>query len=188
MRAHGTLTRWNDARGFGFITPSQGTDELFVHISAFPRDGIRPQIDELVSFETEPGKDGKLRAVRVMRPASRPNRPSRPQRQPRPERKRRTGIGWVAGALMVVSGGLFSYSKIMDLQQSGVQSTVPLERVSSSTSAAHNESTFRCDGRQHCSQMNSCAEARFFLQNCPNTQMDGDQDGRPCERDVCSSR
>jgi len=42
---------------------------------------------------------------------------------------------------------------------------------------------FRCDGRQHCSQMTSRAEAKFFTQHCPNTKMDGDRDGIPCEND-----
>lgn len=42
---------------------------------------------------------------------------------------------------------------------------------------------FSCDGRQHCSQMNSRAEAEFFIRNCPNTKMDGDRDGIPCEND-----
>lgn len=42
---------------------------------------------------------------------------------------------------------------------------------------------YQCDGRQYCSQMNSRAEAEFFLKNCPNTQMDGDDDGIPCEND-----
>lgn len=42
---------------------------------------------------------------------------------------------------------------------------------------------FSCDGRQHCSQMRSRAEAEFFLRNCPNTKMDGDNDGIPCEND-----
>lgn len=42
---------------------------------------------------------------------------------------------------------------------------------------------FRCDGRQHCSQMRSRAEAEFFIRNCPNTKMDGDNDGTPCEGD-----
>lgn len=42
--------------------------------------------------------------------------------------------------------------------------------------------SFRCDGRQHCSQMSSYDEAVFFLRNCPNTKMDGDGDGIPCER------
>lgn len=46
--------------------------------------------------------------------------------------------------------------------------------------------SFQCDGRQHCSQMTSCAEAKFFIQNCPNTKMDGDKDGVPCERQWCS--
>ena len=44
-------------------------------------------------------------------------------------------------------------------------------------------SNFQCDGRQHCSQMRSRAEAEFFVANCPNTKMDGDHDGVPCERD-----
>lgn len=44
---------------------------------------------------------------------------------------------------------------------------------------------FRCDGRMHCSQMTSCEEAEFFLHNCPNTKMDGNHDGVPCERQWC---
>ncbi len=40
-----------------------------------------------------------------------------------------------------------------------------------------------CDGRIYCSQMHSRAEAQFFLENCPNTRMDGDHDGLACERD-----
>ena len=42
---------------------------------------------------------------------------------------------------------------------------------------------FNCDGRQYCSQMKSRAEAEFFIRNCPNTKMDGDHDGIPCEND-----
>lgn len=45
--------------------------------------------------------------------------------------------------------------------------------------------TFRCDGRQHCSQMRSCEEATFFIRNCPDTKMDGDNDGVPCESQWC---
>jgi hypothetical protein len=41
---------------------------------------------------------------------------------------------------------------------------------------------FKCDGRVNCSQMTSYEEAKFFLQNCPNTKMDGDHDGEACER------
>ena len=45
--------------------------------------------------------------------------------------------------------------------------------------------TFQCDGRIHCSQMSSCSEATFFIQNCPGTKMDGDSDGLPCEDQWC---
>ena len=45
---------------------------------------------------------------------------------------------------------------------------------------------FRCDGRQYCSQMKSCAEAKYFLANCPGAKMDGDKNGIPCEQQWCS--
>jgi hypothetical protein len=47
-------------------------------------------------------------------------------------------------------------------------------------------SRFNCDGRQYCSQMRSCDEAKFFLANCPGAKMDGDGNGIPCEKQWCS--
>jgi hypothetical protein len=46
-------------------------------------------------------------------------------------------------------------------------------------------SNFKCDGRKYCSQMTSCAEAEYFLANCPGVKMDGDHDGIPCEEQHC---
>jgi hypothetical protein len=45
--------------------------------------------------------------------------------------------------------------------------------------------SFQCDGRRYCSEMRSCEEAMFFLRNCPDTRMDGDGDGIPCEDQWC---
>ncbi len=44
---------------------------------------------------------------------------------------------------------------------------------------------FSCDGRKRCPQMSSCAEAIWFLEHCPGTEMDGDRDGIPCEQQWC---
>jgi hypothetical protein len=48
-----------------------------------------------------------------------------------------------------------------------------------------NVSGYQCDGREYCSQMHSCEEAKFFLNNCPNPKMDGNGDGIPCEMQWC---
>ena len=85
-RTHGTLSKWNYDRGFGFITPAQGTAEIFVHVSSFPSGGPRPTVGELISFETQAGPDGKVRAIRVMRPGSAAR--STPRHRPAPARVR----------------------------------------------------------------------------------------------------
>lgn len=60
---------------------------------------------------------------------------------------------------------------------SGPSATTPLP-ASPSTG-------YRCDHRRYCSQMTSCEEAYYFLNNCPGTQMDGNHDGVPCEMQWC---
>lgn len=50
---------------------------------------------------------------------------------------------------------------------------------------ANTATPYRCDGRTRCAQMSSCAEATWFLRNCPGVQMDANRDGVPCERQWC---
>lgn len=178
MRTHGTLTKWNDERGFGFISQAQGSDELFVHVSAFPRDGERPRINELISFETERGPSGKLRAVRVMRPGSH-RKAHHARRSQRHQSTLRPAHALLA-ALVVAAIGAYGYARFGSPVTSYVSAT---ERPAVS---APSTSPFNCDGRTMCSQMTSCAEATYFLQHCPNTRMDGDGDGEPCEQQWCN--
>ena len=175
MRTHGTLTKWNDDRGFGFISPAQGSEEIFVHISAFPR-GERPRLNELVSYELETGPNGKLRAIRIMRTGQRP-RAYRHRESGRPEHKTNP-LGIVLGIVAVVAIGAYGYSKLTH--------ALVAETLAPAAPAAAPASNYKCDGRTMCSQMTSCAEATYFLQHCPNTKMDGNNDGEPCEQQWCN--
>lgn len=84
MRFEGTLTFWNDERGFGRIESSQGGEPIFVHVSAWPRGGGRPQLNQAVTFEVELGPKGKragsVQLARVRHPVKqRAERGSRAQ-------------------------------------------------------------------------------------------------------------
>jgi uncharacterized membrane protein YsdA (DUF1294 family)/cold shock CspA family protein len=68
MRLQGTLKSWNDDRGFGFIEPAQGGQEIFVHVKAFPGGSGRPQVGQALTFEVELGPNGKKRAHSVQYP------------------------------------------------------------------------------------------------------------------------
>jgi cold shock CspA family protein len=175
---HGTLARWNDDRGFGFIAQANGAAEIFVHVSAFPLDGMRPRVSEMISFETEAGSDGKIRAVRVMRPGGAAPRRSRRSTAPR---QNRLSVSGIVTAAAVVAIAVYGYQAVSArlAKPPPVQAVTPLV----STPAV---ATFKCDGRTMCSQMTSCAEATYFLQHCPNTKMDGNGDGEPCEQQWCN--
>lgn len=65
MRFEGMLKTWNDERGFGFLEPLQGGEDIFVHIKAFRVRSGRPQVGQAMSFEVEIGPQGKKRAKNV---------------------------------------------------------------------------------------------------------------------------
>ena len=64
--AQGAVKWFNDAKGFGFITPDEGGEDLFVHFSEIQMDGFKT-LDEgdKVNFEVTTGQNGKLQASNV---------------------------------------------------------------------------------------------------------------------------
>jgi len=63
MRTKGKITSWNDEKGFGFITPSSGGKQVFVHIKAFGNRNRRPEIDQVVTYALS--SDGKGRPCAI---------------------------------------------------------------------------------------------------------------------------
>ena len=63
--ATGTVKWFNDAKGFGFITPQDGSKDLFVHHSAIQGSGFKSLSEgQQVQFEVEQGQKGQS-AVKV---------------------------------------------------------------------------------------------------------------------------
>ena len=61
MERRGTLKSWNDDKGFGFIQPEGGGEQLFVHISAMRGDS-RPQVGDAVVYVAGSDAQGRPRA------------------------------------------------------------------------------------------------------------------------------
>lgn len=187
MQASGKLQHWNDERGFGFIAPAQGGAQIFVHISAFPRDGSRPVVGEQLWYDLGKGRDGKAQAVNVRRLAAQV-RPRAPMAARRAEASgiSFTGVFVIAVLLVIaVNWGYGHYQRWQKRQDLAAEIAPARPFRATATTAAPTGAGFRCDGRTMCSQMRSCEEATWFINNCPGTRMDGEGDGIPCERQLC---
>jgi CspA family cold shock protein len=62
----GTVKFFNANKGFGFIQPTDGTKDAFVHISAVERAGLSGLAEgQKVSYDLETGRDGKASATNL---------------------------------------------------------------------------------------------------------------------------
>ncbi|MDC9701251.1 MAG: cold-shock protein [Alphaproteobacteria bacterium] len=63
--AYGTVKWFNPAKGYGFLAPDDGTEDIFIHISALEKAGMHQLNDgQKVSYEVEANK-GRTSAVNI---------------------------------------------------------------------------------------------------------------------------
>jgi cold shock protein len=64
--ATGTVKWFNDAKGFGFITPDDGGEDLFAHFSSITMQGFKSLKEgQKVSFDVTAGNKGKRQASNI---------------------------------------------------------------------------------------------------------------------------
>ena len=187
LQTKGTLKSWKEDKGFGFIKPEGGGKDVFVHIRDFGNISRSPRVGDIVRYQSIQDGTGKYRAGDVLiegvprrQPAVRHKpAPGRPTSNHRPRNSR--GFRRVVLPLVAIGvlGSGFLWTR-MTPEDNRVQKS---ETASVRTASPE----FRCEGKRRCSEMRSCEEATFYQRNCPNTEMDGDADGIPCEQQWCST-
>lgn len=62
----GKVKWFNSAKGYGFITPDDGGDDCFVHVTAIQASGLKQLIeDQLVDFDMQEGRNGRMVACDI---------------------------------------------------------------------------------------------------------------------------
>ncbi|WP_298443387.1 excalibur calcium-binding domain-containing protein [uncultured Ferrimonas sp.] len=174
----GQLVKWNDDKGYGFIKGEQSGLTVFIHISALRHMSRAPRQGDYVHYEAERQSDGKYRANKARLEGVK----STLKKQSHVYKPVSNLLPNMAVGLLILIIATVVYPYLFNRDPSPAP-VIDNEYLAPAPSRSKTLPVFRCDGRQHCSQMNSRAEAEFFIRHCPNTKMDGDNDGVPCERD-----
>ena len=212
----GVLVRWNDEKGFGFIQPEKNAaQDVFIHISVLKKMARKPIVGDSILFQTEVQNDGKRKAViasiegvAVVAASATPRSHSHVQSRnenfnfnnkdkAHSHNSRKSSFNTIIPLLIIVAIVIFGFKQYQEFNEDLAIDEVPvltnedIQRMPMYESKVRTQTPatprFQCEaGKTHCSHMSSCAEATFYIQNCPNTQMDGNGDGIPCERQWCS--
>lgn len=191
---HGTLVKWNDERGFGFIKPDAENVQVFVHIKTFGPIARRPLEGDRVYFDSSIGEKGTRKATvaRITESsatqAPHPRRGTPTTRSPapggwssrpgntgysRPPSLRRRIRPYVAAVLLPIAGIAYLASRCSSPVAPSPVQTFQEQQVPTTV--------FRCEGKKRCGEMSTKEEAQFYLNNCPGVMIDGDGDGDACE-------
>jgi cold shock CspA family protein len=235
----GTLVRWNEAKGFGFIQPERKitsllnnapnealNNDVFIHISTLKHMARKPKVGDNIEFERELQADGKVKArrahitgVAILASSLRTNNlntsakaslstnnnaiPHSSQHNSQYNKdafhlnksstysaSKGKMASQIISVLLFIGLGIYGVSQFNKITANASE-PVPTQIQSdanplSQSSVQKLVASFQCEsGKTHCSHMQSCEEATFYLKNCPTIQMDGDADGIPCERQHC---
>jgi len=170
----GSIKNWNGNKGFGFIQCADLNKDIFVHITTLKSMARAPIVGDIIFFDVADQPNGKSKAINchIEGVLTKPQKVRKVHMHKSTKPKSRLML-----ILLVVAIVAFGYQRVMKTTiQHPIQvaPTLVIETLNTS---------FSCDGREYCGQMNSRDEAVFFTKHCPNTKMDGDNDGIPCEND-----
>lgn len=208
----GKIVRWHDDKGFGFVKSDDLDKDVFVHISAFPPNSLRPKVGDDVVFQVGNTPKG-LQVTRaryqnqlndnVSTNAQKGNLYLELERDDNVSQRKDSNVSFTKktykqsklpnnkpkglfsslfGLLAIACLIYYGYQNLSNRSEY-TNSQVSKQTLPSIEQKSVSNTNFKCDGRQHCSQMNSREEAEWFSQNCPDTKMDGDKDGDVCESD-----
>lgn len=198
MLHQGKLKGWDPVKGSGFIQQDKAGPDIRIGTGSFRKKPEKLQNGDRIFFQIEVDPQGKPKAVFAYR-AGQQFKPAEAFKRPASSTPAFQQL--LSGLITLSILGWLGYQSV---QLFHAKTTFP---VQTSTEYPENfelhkddsvlESPvwppiqtlqsvqFQCEGKQHCSEMDSCDEAKFYLENCPNVLIDGDRDGIPCERQLC---
>ena len=191
MLHQGKLKDWDSAKGTGFLQQHKAGPDIRICSSGFRKKPDQLNNGDLIFFQIEVDSEGKALAVSAYKAGQR-FAPAPAVKKPRlstlPFQQLLSVVVTVTILAWLGYQSLYLFSAhaapVLPVITEPAEMALSDEPVSSVKQARYGQH-FQCEAKHYCSDMLSCDEAKFYLKNCPDVMIDGDNDGIPCERQHC---
>jgi cold shock CspA family protein len=197
MLHQGKLKGWNASQGRGFIQREKAGPDIQICSSGFRMKPASLQDGDSIFFQIELDDEGKAKAVAAYKAGQR-LAPEPGLKQPMVSSFQFQHVLSFLFALSVLAWLAYQFWYLLNTQ---FEPELHIQQAEISASDRIRPDNpvwpplqvqqglhFQCEGKQHCSQMHSCDEAKFYLANCPDVVIDGELDGIPCEQQLCEKK
>jgi cold shock CspA family protein len=198
MLHQGRLKSWDVKKGRGLIQQTKAGPDIPLSSSGFRKTPELLQDGDIIFFQIEVDDQARPRAVQAYKagqsfaPAPLVNRPKLSSllfQQLLSAIVCLSILGWLSYQLWYLLGPA-AEPVISELSAPEIlleQTRLSDEAVWPQLQKPQQQGTeWQCEGKIRCTEMRSCEEAMFYLNNCPDVTIDGDGDGIPCEQQWCT--
>jgi len=118
----GKITQWKDDKGFGFIVSEDSGEKLFFHISAVKTQGRRPQVEDVVLYESMRDSQGRLKAKAVVIEGVAPAPRAYSKKRIHTEPPKKDALDYVSIAFLIgsLTGAVYSF-----IQTGSIEKAIP---------------------------------------------------------------
>ncbi|EGM76384.1 cold shock protein [Rheinheimera sp. A13L] len=198
MLHQGKLKDWDSAKGTGFLQQHKAGPDIRISSSGFRKKPDQLNNGDQIFFQIEVDSEGKAQAVSAYKAGQRfapapavkkPALSTLPFQQLLSVVVTVTILAWLGyqSVYLFSAHAAPALPVITEPVTGPAEMALSDEPVSPAIQARYGQH-FQCEGKRHCSEMLSCEEAKFYLKNCPDVMIDGDNDAIPCERQHCGHR
>lgn len=183
VKQQGILRYWYEDKGYGFISPDDGSQDVFIYYSQLTHMSRPPRVGDTIRFELD-YSDIRPKAIHasILGVA-----PRKFQIKSLFQSENISPL-WLVVIIGVIAFMALEQWHAIQANKAALAASPYPDMLRQSISPTLAPDALSCGKKTQCSEMTSCAEALFYLDVCGVEALDANNNQIPCQQSVCSTK